>query len=160
MDEKTGQPRAKESNELRARLARELVETRVLLVEATDSLRRAADVPAMVRAEIPRRLHLAFGRHPLSSTLAFALAGFVLARLVVGGVTGGSGPAAGGVGAFFQVVFDDLAQKVAGLDGFSGRRSGSGGGIGGGGGAHPAILGGGFVTAYALKQARVRSDTT
>ena len=84
MDEKTGQPRAKESYELRARLARELVETRVLLVEATDSLRRAADVPAMVRAEIPRRLHLAFGRHPLSSTLAFALAGFVLARLVVG----------------------------------------------------------------------------
>jgi len=84
MDEKSGQPRSKESYELRARLARELVETRALLVEATDSLRRVADVPAMVRAEIPRRLNLALGRHPLSSTLAFALAGFVLARLVVG----------------------------------------------------------------------------
>lgn len=84
MDAKTGQPRATQSYELRARLARELVETRILLVEATDSLRRAADVPALVRAEIPRRLHLALGRHPLSATLAFALAGFVLARLVAG----------------------------------------------------------------------------
>ena len=79
---------------------------------------------------------------------------------VVGGIAGAAGPAAAGVGALLQVFFDDLAQEVAGLDGFSGRRSDSGGGIGGGGGAHPAILGGGFVTVYALKQARVRSDTT
>lgn len=89
------------------------------------------------------------------------LGGVGLALGVVGGVARGASPAAGGVGALLQVFFDDLAQEVAGLGGFSGVRSGgAGGGIGGGGGAHPAILGGGFVTVYALKQARVRSDTT
>ncbi|MNV79783.1 hypothetical protein D3C71_1733510 [compost metagenome] len=79
---------------------------------------------------------------------------------MVGGVAGGARPAAACVGAFFQVMLDDLAQKVAGLDGFRGRRSGSGGGIGGGGGAHPVILGGCFVMLYAEKQVRVRPDTT
>ncbi len=59
--------------------------------------------------------------------------GVGLAFGVVRGVAGGAGPAALGVGAFFEVRFDDLAQKVAGLDGF-GRC------VRGGGGAHSVIL--------------------
>ena len=53
---------------------------------------------------------------------------------VVGGVAGAAGPAAAGVGAFVEVVLDDLAQKVAGLGSVCG-------GVGGGK-AHGAILGG------------------
>ena len=53
---------------------------------------------------------------------------------MVRSVTRAAGPAAAGVSAFVQIVFDDLAQEVAGLVvGFSRR---------GGGFRHPAILGG------------------
>jgi hypothetical protein len=55
---------------------------------------------------------------------------------LVGGVAGAAGPVAGGIGAFFQVVLDDLAQEVADFGGF-------GGGVFVGGGAHGFILGGG-----------------
>ena len=46
------------------------------------------------------------------------LGGVGLAGGVVGGVARAAAPAAAGVGAFGQVVLDDLAQEVAGLDGF------------------------------------------
>ena len=85
MDEKNGQPRGEEGpDELRERLAIELAEARIHLADATDTLRRAADLPALVRAEVPRRLKSALGAHPVVSTLAFALAGFVVARVVLG----------------------------------------------------------------------------
>ena len=68
-----------------------------------------------------------------------------LARRVVGSIAGAAGPVAAGVGAFVQIGFDDLAQKVAGFDGFGGCRWGGGCGVGRGGGAHAAILGGGLL---------------
>ena len=53
---------------------------------------------------------------------------------MVSGVAGAASPAAASVSAFVQIVFDDLAQEVAGLVvGFSRR---------GGGFRHPVILGG------------------
>ena len=73
-----------------------------------------------------------------------------LAGRVVGGVAGAAGPAAGGVGAFFEVVLDDLAQEVAGTGGFGSRGGGRGLGVGGGGGAHAGILGGAPVKFCAL----------
>lgn len=85
MDETNGQPRGEEGHdELRERLAIELAGARIDLADATDSLRRAADVPALVRAEVPRRLRLLLSSRPLVTTVAFALAGFVVARLVMG----------------------------------------------------------------------------
>jgi hypothetical protein len=39
---------------------------------------------------------------------------------LVGGVAGAASPVAGGIGAFFQVVLDDLAQEVADFGGFGG----------------------------------------
>ena len=62
-----------------------------------------------------------------------------LAGGVVGGIARAAGPAAGGVGAFFQIGFDDLAQEVAGFDGFGCRSGGLG--VGRGGGTHQVILG-------------------
>jgi hypothetical protein len=57
---------------------------------------------------------------------------------VVGGVAGAASPAALGVSAVFQIVFDDLAQKIAGFDGVSGCVVG-GAGVGRWGGvAHAA----------------------
>ena len=73
------------------------------------------------------------------------LGGVGLALGVVGGVAGAACPAAGGVGAFFQIRFDDLAQKVAGLDGFGGCSGGCRLCVGGGGGTHSPILGGAYV---------------
>ena len=73
------------------------------------------------------------------------LGGVGLALGVVGGVAGAACPAAGGIGAFFQIRFDDLAQKVAGLDGFGGCGGGCRLCVGGGGGTHSPILGGAYV---------------
>jgi hypothetical protein len=42
--------------------------------------------------------------------------GVWLACRVVSGVAGAAGPFTGGVSAFFQIGFDDLAQEVAGFD--------------------------------------------
>ena len=63
-----------------------------------------------------------------------------LALGLVGGVAWAAGPAAAGVGAFFQIGFDDLAQEVAQFDGFWGVGGGSGGAGRGGGDGHVRIL--------------------
>lgn len=53
---------------------------------------------------------------------------------MVRSVARAAGPAAAGVSAFLQIVFDDLTQEVTGLVVWLGRR--------GGGFRHPVILGG------------------
>ena len=60
-----------------------------------------------------------------------------LTALVVLGITGRTAPVAGGIGAFVQIGFNDLAQKVGGLD----RLRGGVGGFGGVNRAHCTILG-------------------
>lgn len=85
MDETHGQPRLEEGpDELKERLALELASARIRLADATDTLRRAADVPALVKAEVPKRLRALVAGRPVLKAAALAVAGFVVARLVLG----------------------------------------------------------------------------